>query len=304
MEQILEVIQREFIYVWYYFTVQLRQIALYYALGIVIGSVISVFVKDKIHGLFRSMGDKKLGVLGVIPASILGIASPLCMCGTIPLAASFSKSGIRDDWLAAFMMSSILLNPQLIIYSTALGPAALTVRIVSCFICGCVAGILIRVFYKDKPFFNFTGFNGSHNHDTDPNLFLRLIKNIGRNIKATGLLFLVGVLLSALFQRYVPADKFAALFGEANEGFGVLMAATIGVPLYACGGGTIPLIREWLYSGMSMGSASAFMLTGPSTKITNLGALKIVLGVKRFLLYLAFVMLFSLATGLVVNLIT
>lgn len=303
MEQILEVIQREFIYVWYYFTVQLRQIALYYALGIVIGSVISVFVKDKIHGLFRSMGDKKLGVLGVIPASILGIASPLCMYGTIPLAASFSKSGIRDDWLAAFMMSSILLNPQLIIYSTALGPAVLTIRIVSCFICGCVAGILIRVFYKDKPFFNFTGFNGPHNHDTDPNLFLRLIKNIGRNIKATGLWFLVGVLLSALFQRYVPADKFAALFGEATEGFGVLMAATIGVPLYACGGGTIPLIREWLYSGMSMGSASAFMLTGPSTKITNLGALKIVLGVKRFLLYLAFVMLFSFATGIVVNLI-
>ena len=303
MEQILEVIQREFIYVWYYFNVQLRQIALYYALGIVIGSVISVFVKDNIHGLFRSMGDKKLGVLGVIPASILGIASPLCMYGTIPLAASFSKSGIRDDWLAAFMMSSILLNPQLIIYSTALGPAVLTIRIVSCFICGCVAGILIRVFYKDKPFFNFTGFNGPHNHDTDPNLFLRLIKNIGRNIKATGLWFLVGVLLSALFQRYVPADKFAALFGEATEGFGVLMAATIGVPLYACGGGTIPLIREWLYSGMSMGSASAFMLTGPSTKITNLGALKIVLGVKRFLLYLAFVMLFSFATGIVVNLI-
>ena len=301
MGQAVEVIRREFIYVWYYFTVQLRQIFWYYVLGIALGSVISVFVKDKIHGLFRSMGDKRLGVLGVIPASILGIASPLCMYGTIPLAASFSKSGIRDDWLAAFMMSSILLNPQLIIYSTALGTAALTVRIVSCFICGCLAGILIRAFYKDKPFFDFTGFDGPHNHDTDPNLFLRLIKNIGRNIKATGLWFLVGVLLSALFQRYVPADKFAALFGEANEGFGVLMAATIGVPLYACGGGTIPLIREWLYSGMSMGSAAAFMLTGPSTKITNLGALKIVLGFRRFLLYLAFVMAFSFVTGLIVN---
>ncbi len=45
------------------------------------------------------------------------------------------------------------------------------------------------------------------------------------------------------------------------------------------------------------------MITGPSTKITNLGALKIVLGMKRFLLYLAFVMGFSLLTGLVVNLI-
>ena len=116
-------------------------------------------------------------------------------------------------------------------------------------------------------------------------------------------MFLLGILLSALFQRYVPADSFAALFGEANEGFGVLMAATIGVPLYACGGGTIPLLQAWLADGMSMGSASAFMLTGPSTKITNLGALKIVLGAKRFVLYLAFVMVFSFVTGVVVNLI-
>ena len=128
----VEVIRREAVYLWYYFDLQFRQILPYFLLGIVLGSVISVFVKDRIHGLFRSLGDKRLGVLGVIPASILGIASPLCMYGTIPLAASFSRSGIRDDWLAAFMMSSILLNPQLILYSTALGATALTVRIVSC----------------------------------------------------------------------------------------------------------------------------------------------------------------------------
>lgn len=238
----LDILQREFVYVWYYFTLQLQQIFQYYALGIVLGSFISVFVKDHIHELFKALGDKRLGVLGVIPASILGIASPLCMYGTIPLAASFSRSGIRDDWLAAFMMSSILLNPQLIIYSTALGTTALTVRIVSCFLCGIAAGLLIRIFYYDKGFFDFTGFDGPHNHDTDPNLLIRLIKNIGRNIKATGPMFLLGILLSALFQRYVPSDSFAALFGKANEGFGVLMAVTIGVPLYVCGGGTIPLL--------------------------------------------------------------
>ena len=130
----IEIIQRETVYLWYYFDLQLRQIFSYYVLGIVLGSVISVFVKDHIHGLFHRMGSTKLGVLGIVPASILGIASPLCMYGTIPLAASFSKSGIRDDWLAAFMMSSILLNPQLIIYSTALGTTALTVRIVSCYL--------------------------------------------------------------------------------------------------------------------------------------------------------------------------
>lgn len=86
-----------------------------------------------------------------------------------------------------------------------------------------------------------------------------------------------------------------------SEAWGVLMASTIGVPLYACGGGTIPLIQGWLAEGMSLGSAAAFMITGPATKITNLGALKIVLGFRRFLEYILFVMLFSFLTGIVVN---
>lgn len=77
----------------------------------------------------------------------------------------------------------------------------------------------------------------------------------------------------------------------------MLMDATIGVPLYTCGGGTIPLLIQWLADGMSMGRASAFMITRLSTKIMNLGALKIVLGMKHFLQYLAFVMVFSLTTG-------
>lgn len=94
----------------------------------------------------------------------------------------------------------------------------------------------------------------------------------------------------------------AKVFG-GNEAWGVLMAATIGVPLYACGGGTIPLLQQWLWEGMSIGSASAFMITGPATKITNLGALKIVMGLPRFLLYIGFVMLFSLLSGILVNII-
>lgn len=295
-----ETLHREFVYLWYYFEVQLGQIFPYWILGMALGSVVSVFLKDRIHGTFRALGEKRLCILGIIAASALGVASPLCMYGTIPIAASFSKSGVRDDWLAAFMMSSILLNPQLIIYSTALGTAALTVRILSCFLCGVLAGLLLRWFYKGRDFFNFSGFEEPKNKDTDPNLLLRFLKNFWRNVKATGPYFLFGVLLSAIFQRYVPAEWISRLFGR-NEGFGVLLAATIGVPLYACGGGTIPLLIQWLSNGMSMGSAAAFMITGPATKITNLGAVKIVLGTRKFLLYLGFVMAFSYITGLAVN---
>ncbi len=298
----LEILHREIIYLWYYFDVQFRQIFGYWVLGMVLGSAVSVFLKDHIHNTFRRLGEKKLGVFGIIIASLLGIASPLCMYGTIPIAASFSKSGIKDDWLAAFMMSSILLNPQLIVYSAALGSTALVIRIVTCFFCGILAGFVVRLFYKERAFFRFDGFEEPKSRDTDPNLLLRFLKNLVRNIRATGLYFLIGIALSALFQRYVPADALTAVFG-GNEAFGVLMAATIGVPLYACGGGTIPLLQQWLYDGMSMGSAAAFMITGPATKITNLGALKIVLGMKRFLMYFIFVMFFAFTVGIFINII-
>jgi uncharacterized membrane protein YraQ (UPF0718 family) len=207
---------------------------------------------------------------------------------------------MEEDWIAAFMMCSILLNPQLLFYSAALRPAVLVIRFVSCFLCGIAAGLCVRYLFKNKSFFTFSGFGNMANRDTDPNPFLRYLKNFGRNIKATGVYFLVGIVLSALFQRYVPPEAFEKIF-LGNRGFSILMAATVGVPLYVCGGGTIPLLMSWMDGGMSVGSAASFMITGPALKITNIGALKIVLGMKRFALYFLFIVLFALSTGLLID---
>mgnify|MGYP000962296947 CR=1 FL=1 len=117
--------KQEIICLSYYFATLFKEIAPFWALGILLGSLISVFAKERIHGLLGAMQGARFGAFGVIPASILGIVSPLCMYGTIPIAASLSEKGLKDDWLAAFMMSSILLNPQLMIYSAALGKGAL-----------------------------------------------------------------------------------------------------------------------------------------------------------------------------------
>ena len=129
----LEILQREAIYLWYYADLQFRQIFWYWLLGMVLGSLVSVFAKDGIHRLCARMGQHLTGPVGWIAASILGIASPLCMYGTIPVAASFRRQGMREDYLASFMMASVLLNPQLIIYSAALGKRTLAIRIVTCF---------------------------------------------------------------------------------------------------------------------------------------------------------------------------
>ena len=62
----IDILRREAIYFWYYFSVQLEQIFWYWVLGMVIGSFVSVFIKDHIHNLFRSLGNKKLGAFGTV----------------------------------------------------------------------------------------------------------------------------------------------------------------------------------------------------------------------------------------------
>lgn len=76
------------------------------------------------------------------------------------------------------MMSSVLLNPQLMVYSAALGTTAMMVRLVSCTLCGMAAGILVAVFFRKEKFFDFKNFEERQSRDTDPNLIVRLIKNI------------------------------------------------------------------------------------------------------------------------------
>jgi len=52
----VDVVKRELIYFWYYFTVQFYQIVWYWILGMALGSLVSVFGKEKIHSLFRGAG--------------------------------------------------------------------------------------------------------------------------------------------------------------------------------------------------------------------------------------------------------
>jgi uncharacterized membrane protein YraQ (UPF0718 family) len=227
----------------------------------------------------------KWGVFGIIPAAILGIISPLCMYGTIPVVAALARKKVPQDWLTAFMVCSILLNPQLFIYTLALGLPTALLRLFVCFLTGITAALLVYFFFRKVSFYTFIGFAEHESHDTDPNMFLRLLKNIGRAFRITAPYFLIGIVLTAVYQTFFPIDMAQKIFSW-NPGFGVLFAAALGVPLYACGGGNIPLLGAWLDAGMSQGSAAAFMITGQAVKMTNLSAVKIILGGKHFTFYL------------------
>ncbi len=295
--------QRELIYLWYYLDLQIRQLAPFYIFGTLLGSAISVFAKPQLTHFLQTKGWQRHALLALVLAALLGFLSPICMFGTLPLAAALAKVGMSQATLACFMLASILLNPQLIVYSTALGDSVFYLRLGTAFGMALSAGLLVAWLFKERSFFDFSPFTAPQtSRDNASNILLRYTFNVGRNLKATLPYFLAGMLLSALLSIHLPPDLVRSVLGR-DSFFGVLMAAALGVPLYLCGGGTIPLLIMALDGGMSLGAAAAFMLTGPATKLTNLAALKAVLGWRSFACYLIFVLLFAVGCGLLINLV-
>lgn len=282
---------------------QFRLIFPYWMIGVIVGSLLSVFATAKIKHIISGMKRESYHIGTALLASLFGVISPICMFGTIPLIASLGKKDVPQYVLVTFMISSILLNPNLLLMSFALGIPKVLLRLFTCIAAGLTAGMLVKIFFREKRIFDFESFTESKQcNEEQPNL-KKFLNDLNRSITITAPYFLVGITLTALFDRYFPKEFIVTLFGH-NKGFGVLLAASMGVPIYLCGGGTIPLIRAWLQAGMSTGSAVAFMISGPATKLTNLSAVKVILGFPNFILYISFNIIFAVMAGITTDLLS
>jgi len=274
---------------------QFLELLPYWASGLIAGSLVSVYLSERIAGKMVGLASGKGKIPAIGAAAALGVISPLCMFGTIPVIAAFGRKGVPQHLLAAFMVSSVLLNPNLFLLGFVLGADIALMRLALALLCGIVSGALVLAFARrDKPLFNFGKFEPQ---DKAKKTFFR---DLLKAFRITAPYLLIGITITALLNRYMPPEWVSRMFG-ARYGLGVLFAASLSIPLYACGGGIIPLIRAWLFAGMGTGEALTFMLAGPATKITNLSAVKMIFGAKNFALYLVYVIGFALLSGLILE---
>ncbi|MDR2543468.1 MAG: permease, partial [Treponema sp.] len=178
-----------------------RQITPYWASGLIAGSLVSVFLSEKITGKMAQLATGSFWFIPLFLASILGIVSPLCMYGTIPIIVALGKKGVPQHLLAAFMVSSILLNPTILILTFLLGTNIALIRLVLSLLSGILAGILVYFLFRSKNLFSFERFTTQQNKKKR-GFFSDLFKTF--RITAPYLLF--GITLSALFDRYIPPD--------------------------------------------------------------------------------------------------
>lgn len=285
--------------IFYLILYQLKIIAPYWIGGILLGGIISAYFSDQLASILSKTNSSRHLNISILLGAAVGAISPVTMHGMVPVVLVLHKKGMSDAVLAGFVVTSVLINPNVFVYSFALGADIAFIRLGVTVLAGWLAGLLTKLLIKD------TIFNPDKNKplkSKDNKKHIHALKVMLKTIKKTGPYLLLGILLTALFEKFIPKNIFENVFAQ-SVGLGALLGSALGVPLYFCGGGSIALIMSWMSHGMSAGSVMAFIVAGPATKINNLTAIAAMLKRKYLILYLVYIITFSVIIGTVIDLV-
>jgi uncharacterized protein len=275
----------------------------YFVVGIIATTLISVlWRKDRVSMFFQ----KSSGV-SIATAAFVGVVSPMPTYVAIPLIAALFRVGVPAPPLFAFLMSSPLMNPVLFsLTAGAFGYEMAAARLLSSLILGIASGAILQ---KLVSFSRIGVFLNNRSHFTK---FPDLAEVVERNFKTytaefarhlyhltrfASKYFLLGILIAAAVKVLIPADWIIKTLGNQRT-ISVLAAVAAGVPLYACGGGTIPVMQTLQGLGMDKGAILAFFVSGPATKLSTLIALKAIIIKEVFILYLAIALIGAFVFGM------
>jgi uncharacterized membrane protein YraQ (UPF0718 family)/copper chaperone CopZ len=266
-------------------------------LGFLVAGLLSVYVSPR--WLERHLGGRGMGP--VWKASLLGVPLPLCSCGVIPVAASLRRHGASPAATTAFLISTPQTGVDSIAVTGALlGPVFAVFRPVAALLTGVLGGGLVQVAEGRQA----TVTDGDDAGTTAPTAsrlrsamtygFETLPRDIGRAL-------LVGLVLAAAISTLVPAGSLGGLLGGGVVP--VLIMMIVGIPLYVCATGSVPLAAGFIHAGVSPGAALAFLIAGPATNAATVTTLLRVLGRRTTVIYLLTVALSALGGGLLLDLL-
>jgi uncharacterized membrane protein YraQ (UPF0718 family) len=279
------------------------QLWYFLVIGVLFTAFISVFWRKDVIAHFLQRSPRG----SIFISTLIGVVSPMPTYVAVPLIAALFRVGVPPAPLFAFLVSSPLMNP--ILFSLTAGAfgyemaAALTM---SAFILGMTAGLIAQLIGSRLSFSMFLLDGGSLVQSLHrSNLRKRTVKSFGiefsnqlfRNAKFVSKYFFLGIAVAAAVKVLVPASWIISVLGTQRS-FSILVAVAAGVPLYACGGGAIPVMKTLQQLGMNKGAILAFFVSGPATKLSTLVALKAAVRKEVFILYLAIALLGATAFGL------
>lgn len=290
-----------------------------FLLGVGLAATIKTFKWDlKLRATMRDSGA------ATIPLAVfLGIFSPLCACGVLPVVIPLAVSGVPLPPLLALLATSPLMSPDALTITWAgLGPALAWTKLASAagmgFLVGGVTYLLEKRshFSEDivriKPVFEEDGSLASAydiacaNEISVPTMVVRqrdsrllfFLERARDTSWFVGKFLLLAVALQVVLEMAVPMDAIRFIAGGSGIS-SLLWAAVLGAPLPAHQVPVVPITRGLLDLGMEPGAAATFLVAGPVTSIPALLVLWKIFEKRLFFLYLGLCMTGAVATGLI-----
>ncbi|WP_289681709.1 permease [Romboutsia ilealis] len=269
-----------------------------------------IFFISYIQSYFPPERTKKIltkfkGISGATVSALLGTVTPFCSCSSIPIFIGFSNAGLPLGVTFSFLISSPMVDlASLLLLAGFFGMNISILYVVLGLIIAIAGGTIISKLnmeseirtYNEKTrdlYSESENFNQKQRLDYALNDTKIIVKNVYKYV-------LIGVGIGSLIHNWIPQEAILAVLGNDNP-FSVIIAAVIGIPMYADIFGTIPIAEALFLAGVPIGTVLAFMMGVTALSLPSMIMLSKVVKPKLLAIFIGIVTIGIVITGYLFN---
>lgn len=251
-----------------------------------------------ILGRYNGMTANLLGAL-------LGTVTPFCSCSSIPLFIGFTSAGLPVGVTFSFLISSPLVDlASVILLASIFNWRIALAYVVVGLVLAVIGGSIISKAKMDKyvePFVYGAKLTETPQEElTVKDRLSFAVDQVKEIVNRVWIYVLIGVGIGAAIHNWIPESVITAVLG-ADKWYSVIVAALVGIPMYADIFGTLPIAEALVGKGVGIGTALAFMMAVTALSLPSIILLKRVVKNELLLTFVALVSAGIIIIGYVFN---
>lgn len=271
-----------------------------------------IFVISYIQSYFPPERSKRIigrfhGIGANCIAALLGTVTPFCSCSSIPLFIGFTGAGFPLGVTFSFLISSPMVDlGSLVLLMSIFGARVAVIYVVLGLVIAVAGGTIIEKLHMEDQVEEFIRKANVTDIDypslTQGERLLYARDQVVATFKKVFPYILAGVALGAVIHNWIPENAVISVLGRNNP-FGVILAAIIGIPMYADIFGTIPIAEALLAKGAMLGTVLAFMMGVTTLSLPSMIMLNKAIKGKLLGVFIAICAMGIIAVGYVFNIL-
>ena len=241
------------------------------------------------------------GIFANTIAALLGTVTPFCSCSSIPLFIGFTKAGMPLGVNLSFLISSPLVDlGSLVLLTSIFGGRIAFLYVVLGVVMAVIAGTMLDHMHLEGEIEDAVDEQEKEREATwdwiQKNRIAYAKDTTISTVRHVFWYVLLGVGIGAVIHNWIPEAWVVSVLGSGNP-FSVILAALVGIPMYADIFGTIPIAEALYFKGAGLGVVLSFMMGVTALSLPSMILLRKVMKPKLLGIFIAVVTAGIILTG-------